>query len=320
MFNFYNKKKILVTGATGFVGSNIILKLSELGAHVTGVYCKTKPFLKLKNVTYKKLDLTDKTDSYKACNNQDFVFMCAAESSGASVMQCKPLTHLTPNVIMNTLILESAYLNNIKKFCFISSSTVYPNISKIIKENDVNFKFFEKYFIVGWMKLFSEKICEMYSNKIKKKMDIVIVRPSNLYGPFDKFDPQKSKVVPSLIKKIDESKKIIKIWGNGKDLKDFIYIEDFIEALLKIFSLKKKDIGPVNISFGKSYSINHLLKLLMSISSKKNLKIVYEKHQPTMIPKRFISNLKLRKLIKWKPINSLKQGLEKTLDWYIRNK
>ena len=109
----------------------------------------------------------------------------------------KPLSHLTPNLIMNALVLEKAQQAKVKKFIFISSSTVYPVSNKAMTEKDLNFKYFDKYFVVGWMKTFSEIMCRMYSEKIKQKLQTIVIRPGNLYGPHDKFDPEKAKVIPS---------------------------------------------------------------------------------------------------------------------------
>ena len=116
-------------------------------------------------------------------------------------------------------------------------------------EKDVNYSLFNKYFNVGWMKIFSEKICQMYKNK----MNILIIRPGNIFGPHDKFDVVKSKVIPSLIRKF-ETKKIIEIWGNGKDIKDFIYIEDFVTILLKLIN-KPFNFKILNVASGKSISL-----------------------------------------------------------------
>ena len=240
MEKFFKGKKILIAGISGFVGRNLALKLENYNVKIIGTYHSKKPKFVSKKIKLLKLDLTIKKNCLKACKNIDYVFMCAANSSGAQIIEKKPLTHLTPNLIMNSLILEAAYEMGVKKLCFISSSTVYPLRNKTIREKDVNYKFFEKYFIVGWVKLFSEKICQMYSEKIEKPMQTLIVRPSNLYGPHDKFDWKTAKVVPSLIRKVVEKKFPVVIWGNGKDLKDFIYIDDFINALLKLFILKKK--------------------------------------------------------------------------------
>lgn len=315
---FYKKKNILIAGISGFVGYNLALKLSKLGANVTGVYHHRKPQNLIKNIKLKKLDLTNKKSCLLACKKIDYIFMCAAKTSGAKIIEKRPLDHLTPNLIMNTYMLEAAYLTKVKKLCFISSSTVYPEKNRLIKEEDVNYKFFRKYFIVGWMKLFSEKICEMYTYKINRPLNTLIVRPSNLYGPYDKFDWSTAKVIPSLIRKFKEKKFPIEVWGNGDDLKDFLFIDDFIDALLKVFTIKK-NIKPINISSGKSVTIKKILELLAKISSNKNVKIKFDPSKPTMIPKRKISNLKIKRLVKWRIKNSLEEGLKKTYFWYEKN-
>ena len=143
------------------------------------------------DVKYLKADLTNKKDCIKVCSDIDIVYMCAANSSGAAVMEKAPLTHLTPNVVMNSLMLEAAYFNDVKKFIFISSNTVYPVTDYPVEESDTNYNFFEKYHIVGWMKLFSEEMCKMYSTHIKKPMNTLIVRPGNIFGPFDKYNKNK---------------------------------------------------------------------------------------------------------------------------------
>jgi GDP-L-fucose synthase len=309
------KKKILITGCSGFVGINLILKLNKLKKYsLIGTYYKKKPHLP-KNIKLIKSDLTNKAYCLKVLKNVDYVYVCSANSSGAGIMESKPLVHLTPNLVMNTYLLESAYENKVKKFIFLSSNTVYPVSRKKMKEKDSNFNFFEKYFIVGWMKRFSEIMCEMYSKKIIRKMQTIIVRPGNLYGPYDKFDWEKSKFIAATIRKVLENKNgIIKVWGDGKDLKDFLYIDDFTDALIKI--LKIKDIFYVaNIAMGKSYSIKNILKLILKIQ-KVNLKILYDLSKPQMIPVRNIDISKIKKDLNWRPRVTIQEGLKKTIDWY----
>lgn len=317
------KKNILVTGGSGFVGINLIKMLSKFKKYkITATFFKSKRFYKVKNVKYIKANLENPKECSDICKNIDMVIMCAANSSGAAVMEKTPLVHLTPNVRMNLNMLEAAYFRKVKKFIFISSNTVYPVSSKAMREFDSNFKFFHKYHIVGWMKQFSEIVCEIYAKKIRNPMQTVVIRPGNLYGPHDKFDPKKSKVIPSLIRKIATKKNPIEVWGDGKDLKDFLYIEDFCRFLIKLINNQKKaksNFDIFNVASGKSVTIKKILKILIKIQNLKNAQITFDISKPSMIPKRLINISKIKNTFNFMPQVSLDEGLKKTMKWFKEN-
>tara|TARA_B100000902_G_C26999731_1_gene759264 strand:- start:18 stop:770 length:753 start_codon:yes stop_codon:yes gene_type:complete len=245
----------------------------------------------------------------------DYVFMCAANTSGAAIMKKNPLVHLNDNVIMNNNSLNSAYQNKVKKFIFISSSVVYPVTKNAVSENDVNDIFFEKYHIAASMKRFAEKTCYIYSNKLNKPMKTLIVRPGNLYGDFDKFDLEKSHVIPALIKKIDKSSKVLNVWGDGKDIKNFIYIKDFIDGVILA---TKSNLQVVNIANNTSCTLNEIIQHLLVIFKKKLL-IKNDLTKPSMIPVRKISINLAKKKLRFRNKYSLKEGLKKTVEWYKSN-
>jgi GDP-L-fucose synthase len=314
------KKNLLVTGGSGFIGVNLLKELSKLKKYkITATYFKAKNFYKVNKVKYIKTDLEKLKNCHKVSKNIDIVVMCAANSSGAAVMDKTPLVHLTPNIRMNLNMLEAAYSQGVRKFIFISSNTVYPVSNFAMRETDAKFDFFEKYHVVGWMKRFSEIVCEIYSKKIKNPMQTIVVRPGNLYGPHDKFDPAKAKVIPSLIAKIVNRQNPISVWGNGKDLKDFLYIDDFCRALIKIINLNT-DFDTFNIASGKSITIKEVLKILMKIENLRNTRVFYDLLKPTMIPKRLISISKIKKQFMYKSLISIEEGLKRTLNWYKEKK
>ena len=302
-----NKKKILVVGGSGFIGINLIKKLDKNKNYVSATYFKKKKFKRIKNVNYFKGDLKDFNFCKKITKSADIVFMCAAVSSGAKDIQNDPMMHVDENVMINLNIIKAASLNSVKKFIFLSSNVVYPNSKKPMSEENMNYSLFNKYFYVGWMKIFSEKVCEMYKDKIQ----ILIVRPSNLYGPFDKFDKKKSKVIPSLIDKFKLKNKI-KVWGEGKDIKDFMFIEDFIDALILVVNRYKK-FTIMNIASGKSIKLEKIINFLKKYHNKDN--IIYDTTKPTMIPVRKIDIKKLKNFIKFKFKFTIEKGLEKTIKW-----
>jgi len=314
--DYFKNKNVLVTGSTGFIGTNLIVKLKAAGANIKGVIHKKNPQIDIPGVSYVRADLTNAEECNKLCNEIDIIFMCAANSSGASIMENTPLAHLTPNIVMNALMLEAAYKNNVSKFIFISSNTVYPVTDYPVSEEDVNYEFFHKYHIVGWMKLFSEKMCTMYSSYIKKPMKTLIVRPGNIYGPYDKYNKEESKVIAALVRRFAENENPLNVWGDGKDLKDFIYIDDFIDGLVLVSSDDNFD-GPINISSGESVTIRDVINILCNITNQNDLEIFYDSSKPTMIPIRLISNNMVKERFKFKINNSLTDGLKKTYKWYL---
>jgi GDP-L-fucose synthase len=164
------------------------------------------------------------------------------------------------------------------------------------------------------MKYFIEKACYIFSKKVKNPMTTIILRPGNLYGPYDKFDPKKSKVIPSLIRKILSKNKTLEVWGDGKDIKDFLYIEDMCDFIVKNLN-KFKEFDIINVCSSKQITINQIIKILFNIiGSKKN--IIHNDSMPSMIPKRIMSNNKAVTHYNLKVRTSMHDGLQKTLNWY----
>lgn len=310
-------KRILILGGNSFVGINLINYLKKIGVkNISSTIFKKKLKKKFKNVKYYKGDLKNYNFCKKITKKNDIVIMCAAETSGAKVIEKSPLDHLTPNVIMNANTLKACYEKKGFMYVFLSSNTVYPVSKKSMQEKNTNYNFFEKYFIVGWMKLFTEKMCYMYSNKIKKKLKTVVIRPGNLFGPYDKFEKDKAKVIPSLIRRAVENQSPFTVWGDGKDIKDFIYIDDFIDGLIKVIKNEKKIYSVYNIAGGNSYKIRDIIKIIFN-HLRINPKIIYDKSQPSMIPIRKINIRKMKESYNWRPKIKFEDGIKKTINWYL---
>ncbi|MFA5260335.1 MAG: NAD-dependent epimerase/dehydratase family protein, partial [Candidatus Omnitrophota bacterium] len=123
---FFKNKNVLVTGATGFVGSNLLLRLVDSGARIRAVAHQRPPVIDDARIEYLTADLTRRDDCQRAVRGIDYVFHCAASTSGAAVISKTPLVHVTPNIVMNAQLLEAAYVAGVKKFLWLSSSTGYP--------------------------------------------------------------------------------------------------------------------------------------------------------------------------------------------------
>lgn len=311
----FKNANVVVTGGAGFVGSNLIRRLVQLGARVTATLHERGPVVEDPSVNYLRCDLRVASDCARAVAGADYVFMCAANTSGAAVMAKTPLVHLTPNVLMNLLTLEAAYAAGVKKYLFISSNTVYPVTDFPVKESDVTNEFFEKYFIVAWMKRFTELACEMYSTKIGKPMKTVVVRPANIYGEFDDFEWETSHVIPALIRKVVERHDPLEVWGDGNDLKEFIYVGDFIDGMLRAME-KLEEFEPINIAAGEPVTVRRILEILLRVDGYENAKLVFDMSKPTMIPKRLIDPSLAALRLGFRARTSLEDGLARTIAWY----
>lgn len=314
-----NGKRITVAGATGFIGTNLVEKLVLEGAKVRAVTHSKFPQINNLKVEYVNADLMRLDDCKAVTRDTDVFIMAAANSSGAAVMKNDPLAHLTPNVVMNALTLESCLLNGVKKYCFISSNTVYPESNNSVSENDVTGEFYNSYQIVGDMKLFSERMVRYYCMQSKESMAGVVLRPGNLYGPYDKFSKSESKVIPALIRRAVDGENPFVVWGDGEDIKDFLYIDDFVEALIRSCKVDEPFMV-LNIAYGESVVIKKVIEEIFRHTNSSELIIRFDKSKPSMIPKRFINNDLAKELLEWQPKNSLSVGIEKTVTWYKNNR
>jgi GDP-L-fucose synthase len=301
-------KKVLVTGGAGLVGSNLIPALEACGCNIRAAYKNRKP--DAENLIH--VDLTRPEDCLNATRDMDIVFHCAANTSGAAAMSNDPLQHVTPNIVMNAHLLESAYRNKVKKFVWLASTTGYPELNRPAKESDMwSGQPWDKYFYVGWTKRMTEKLCEMYT---KLGMVCVVLRPTNIYGPGDKFDPAKSHVLPALIRKVVERQNPLEVWGDGLDERDLIFVDDMVEAIIKSAEIIT-EFQPMNIGCGSTVSINTILKNIMQIEGH-NVSVKYLKDKPQMIPKRSVDVSLAKKLIDFETKTDLDTGLRQTIDWY----
>lgn len=314
--NTFSGKKVLVAGATGFLGSNVARELLSRGALVRGTVRKRQPKINDPRLEYIQADLTLKEDCARAVAGMDYVMMCAASTAGASVMVNTPLAIVTPNVIMNALMLEAAYAAGVEKFLFVSTNAVYPVLDHAAREDEMmSGPPFEKYYPAAWMKRFGEILCETYSTKIKKPMKTVVVRPANAYGPLDNFDLETSHVVPALIRKVIERQKPLQVWGDGTDIKDLIYIDDLVRGILLAFE-KIEEYNPVNIGTGVPVSVNDALRAALEADGYADAEIVYDASKPSMIPMRQLSTAKAEELLGFRAATSIKEGVAKTIAWY----
>jgi GDP-L-fucose synthase len=308
---------VLVAGGTGFIGANIVQRLLTEGSRVRSTVHLRAPRISDPRVEYMQADLTVMDDCRRVVDGVDYVFMCAANTSGAAVMTSTPLVHVTSNVVMNAQLMDAAYHAGVKKYLFISSSAAYPPTgNRPVPEGDMFFGDpYDAYFSVGWMKRYVEVLCLMYAKHLSPPMFTVVVRPSNAYGPFDNYDLKTSHMTAALVRKVVERHAPLEVWGTGEDVRDLIYIDDLVEGIVSAFE-KTDSYCAVNIASGTAYSVKEVLQTILRADGYTNADVRFNADRPSTIPVRLVDVTKARTELGFKPAYGLEDGIRETLAWY----
>ena len=314
--------KILITGGSGLVGQNLTERLINEGYTNIRVNIHKRNVRKMFNgVDYVYLDLETRGGCNAATIGVDVVFHCAASTSNAVDTVVDPLAHVTPNVAMNNFLIDAAWRNEVKHYIFLSSNTVYPpKGDEPVIETDFLFdEPYPVYFPVGWMKRYAEVQCELYAKYLPRTMKCTVVRPANLFGPHDKYDFNKCHVTPATIRKVADKMNPIPVWGDGTELRDLLYIEDFVEALQVVMEKEENMFEVYNVGSNKVYSVLEVLDVMKKVAEY-DAPTEFISGKPSMIPTRKIDSNKIKNQLGWEAKTPLEDGLLLAFNWYNENK
>ncbi len=306
----FNNKNVLVTGGTGLIGRQVVDILVDSGASLIVV---SMDKIKLhKSVEYVYGDLTDFNFCKTITKNMDYVLQLAG--IGASVMASKKkiATHFVPMLMMNTNVLEACRINMVKKVVYTSSVGAYAD-AELFRESDYKIDSIPMD-IAGWAKRMAE--LQIYTYKIEYNLsNYSIVRPSNVYGPGDNFNPVNSLVIPSLMYRLYHGESPLVIWGDGSAVRDFVYSMDVAEGI--ILSLYYGTVsGFVNLGSGNPCTIRELVETLHSVV---DFEYKFDPTKPSGVSKRVMDISLASNMINYNPTTKLKEGLEKTWHWFIEH-
>ena len=311
------KIKIFVAGHKGMLGSAILKKLKKNKFNV--IYTSPK----------EKLDLTDqkKVLKYFKRNRFDQIYLCAAKVGGIMANQTFPADYIFENLSIQLNVINAAFITKVQRLLFIGSTCIYPKVTKQPMK--------EEYLLSSKLELSNEpyaiskitgiKICESYNRQYKT--DYRTVMPTNLYGVNDSYDKFKSHVIPGLIMKIYNAKinnePFVKVWGSGKPLREFLYVDDAANLCVKIMNLNKAKLNNIvsprqshiNIGTGKGISMRNLVKKICKVIGFKK-KIIFDKSFPDGHLRK-ISDISKQKMLGGKIKVQLKEGIIKTYRDYL---
>lgn len=308
----FHKRNVLVTGGTGLIGRQIVRMLCEAGANVRSVSLDTiKVHPAAEHIVG---DLTDFAFCRTITKDMDYVFHVAGIKGSIEVTKTKPASFFVPLLMFNTNVLEACRVNKVQKVVYTSSIGAYPSAEIFRESGESETEGPPMDMFPGWAKRMAEMQIRAY--KIQYGLDhFAIVRPCNVYGPGDNFDPGNAMVIPSLLYRILQKEDPVVIWGDGSAIRDFAYSEDVAEGVI-LGLYHGTGAGYVNLGSGIGYSIKELVKTLRSFLT---FNYKFDGTKPSGFPKRVMDISLARKMLGYNPTTTLQGGLQKTWEWYIKN-
>ncbi len=310
--DFYKNKKIVIAGGNGFVGAHIVEILTKTSGEI--FIPKTK----------EGIDFRRKEDclSYLNTTKPNIVINCAANQGGIAYHNGKQADLFLDNLLMGTFLMEASQKIGVKKFINVVAGCSYPGYlekDEMNEEDYWNGKLHESIFSYG----FARKASVVYGLALKKQYNFNSIHliMANMYGPCEHFNPEQSKALAGLIKKIYEAKenKIleVEVWGTGKPIRDWLYVKDGAEGILVAGSIYN-DIEPMNIATGVGISVKELAETIRQIIGYKgNLR--YNISKPDGALHKTFGIHKMEKELKWVPKTSIETGIRETVEWFSKN-
>jgi GDP-L-fucose synthase len=300
----------VVTGGTGMIGRQVVKLLCDAGSHVRVVSLDDMRVDDRADHIYG--DLTNFELCREVTGGVDYVFHLAGIKGSMKVSGTMLASHFVPTLMFNTNLLEAARLNNVKKLVYTSSIGAYAN-AEILREGDnpdappMDF--------AGWAKRMGE--LQIHAYKVQYGLDTFsIVRPANVYGPGDNFDPENAMVVGSLMTRIDRKEDPVVVWGDGSAIRDMAFSRDIAEGV--ILALYHGTKGKfVNLGGPRGYSVRELVETLAEFL---DFNYLFDAEKPSGWPKRVMDNTLARQTIDYNPTTSLLEGLKETWQWFQENK
>ena len=309
-------QKLLVCGATGFIGRNLLTHFAARREYdVTGVWHSRPPY-EVENVRWVQADLRRDDDVMLVVGGQDIVLHAAATTSGSYDIVNRPYINVTDSAVMNSLLLRACYATAVRHFLFFSCGVIYPSQTSLAREEDFDPAKGppDAYYGVGWTKVYAENMCRFFAGLGRTRH--TVVRHSNIYGPWDKFDLERSHVFGATVTKVLQSaNKRIVVWGSGKEGRDLLYVDDLVCFVERALERQDQAFVLCNVGSGEAVSIRSLVERIIAASGQQ-LEIEYDTTRPTIPTTVTLDCSRARELFGWNPTVTLEAGIARTIAWY----
>ncbi|MDP2684676.1 MAG: NAD-dependent epimerase/dehydratase family protein [bacterium] len=309
---YFEGKKIVVTGGNGFLGSHIIEKLRKVKCEISVPRTKDG------------IDFRRREDcfSYLSKTKPDIVINCAANQGGIAYHVGKQADLFLDNMLMGMFLMQASQQVGVKKFVNIVAGCSYPGYVDNEEMNEDEYwsgKLHESIFSFG----FPRKASTVYGLALKKQFNFNSIHliMANMFGPGEHFNPEQSKALAGLMKKIYEAKKnnlpTVEVWGSGKPTRDWLYVKDGAEAILRA-TVSYSDVEPLNIATGVGVSIKKLAETIKRVVAYKG-KLIYNTQRPDGALHKTFGIKKMKRILRWVPSTPIEKGIKETVTWFDKN-
>jgi nucleoside-diphosphate-sugar epimerase len=311
------RRRVVVTGAGGFIGHHLTRYLKARGYWVRGVDVKAPEYAPTDADEFLLLDLRRWEPCLEATAGVDEVYALAADMGGMGFISRHHAQILHNNILISTHTLEAARQNGVRRYLYTSSACIYPEYRQLsadvtpLKEEDAYPA--EPQDAYGWEKLVTERLCAHYADE--HGMETRVVRFHNIFGPLGTWDGGREKAPAAMCRKVAAAKLTgrpeVDIWGDGEQTRSFCYIDDCVEGIYRL--MRSDYAAPLNLGQDRLVSINQLADMVAAAAGTR----VEKRHVPGPqgVRGRNSDNSRLREVLGWEPSISLEEGIARTYAW-----
>ena len=311
------KKRIVVCGATGFIGRNLVERLAaDPGVELVAVRHR-RPGYDLPGLRWIDADLTRDEGARAVVAGADVVIQAAATTSGAKDIVERPYIHATDNAVMNSLLLRACHEAKVGHFVFFSCSVMYQPAERPVRESDFDLSrpLFPSYVAAGWTKIYVERMCEMYAGF--GRLRCTALRHSNVYGPHDKFDLERSHMFGATVTKAMTAPEggTLTVWGTGEEARDLLYVGDLVRCVEMVMARQTTPFALYNVGFGQAVKVRDVVERVIAATGRR-IGIAHDLSRPSIPFSLALDSSRIATEIGWRAETTLAEGLARTIAYW----
>ena len=311
-----SRRRVLVCGATGFIGRNLVEALSRRADLEVHAVRFTRPAYQVPGVSWHQADLREAAAVGSLVKGFDVVIQAAATTSGSGDIVARPYIHVTDNAVMNSLLLRACFDAKVGQFVFFSCSVMYQPRERPWREDewDAAQEMHPNYFASGWTKLYIEKMCEFFSRQGVTRH--TVIRHTNVFGPHDKFDLKRSHMFgASVTKAMTSTNGRVVVWGSGEEARDLLYVDDLVRFVELAMDRQRTAYEMLHASAGHAVQVKDAVARIVRASGR-DLRIEHDLEGPTIRTSFALDSRRAKQLLDWEPQVSFDEGVRRTVDWW----